>query len=366
VKPLAPSWSWSWVPTSFCLRGTDLFVGTDNFPINDTGAGFRIFDVSDPAAPVGVSSVQGWDDVQDVDADDEHLYGVGTSMSYGYELFIYDVTDLSSPVRLSSLNISLFPWALEVRRDLAYVAAWGSGLVIVDVSDRTAPEIVGSWGAGSKATDVVLSGPYAFVADPDSGLTVVAVVRPDAPTPVARLPLPGSPRYLTLGGDYLIVGGNASPGVSVVDVSDPTAPVAVAQYASGGFSRAAVLDTVVIGITQPTSSLEMLGAGFLGETEVAVDANIPAPFALRAYPNPFGTAATVEFELPRAMAAEVTVFDAAGRAVRALRRGVQASGTNRIEWDGRDDAGRRVASGVYFVRVRAEVGTVSRKLVTLK
>jgi hypothetical protein len=369
--PHAPRFvgSWSggdWVPTSYCVRGTDLFIGTRNWLMDDNGSAFCVIDVSDPVRPRTQSYVYRWDYVRDVTADDQYLYGVGWAQGgTGNELFIYDVSDRSHPVHVSTLLIGAS--GLEVRNDLLYAAAWSSGLLVLDVSDRADPQIVGTWDGGSNVMDVLLDGPYAFVVQPDSGLSVIAVVRPDAPTRVARLSLPGNPNRLSQSGRHLVVSGYSNPALSVVDISDPLAPVAVAEYAADNFSRAAVLDTFIIGTTEPTRSLEILGAGFLRDTEVAVqDAATPAPFALRAYPNPFGTAATIAFDLPRAMEAEVTVFDAAGRAVRVLRRGVQASGTNRIEWDGRDDAGQRVASGVYFVRVRAEVGTVSRKLVILK
>jgi hypothetical protein len=357
----------NWAPTSYHIRGNELFIGTTDFPIDNTGAGFVICDVSNLASPQIITQHQGYDIVVDVSADDRYLYALGYGMNYGNSLSIYDVTDLADPVLVSVLVFPRFMHRLEVRDHVAYVATGEDGLRVVDVSSPASPQVVAIWGQGANVADVVLSGPYAFVLDPDAGLTVLAVVRPDAPTPVAQLTLPGSPRYLTRNGDFLFASGYGSPTLSAVDISDPLAPVEVAQYATAdGMLRVTVLDTLVVGVTPRLNDVEILGAGFLRETEVAVDDATPAPFALRAYPNPFGTAATIEFDLPEAMEAEVTVFDAAGRAVRALRGGVQASGANRIEWDGRDDAGQRVASGVYFVRVRAEVGTVSRKLVILK
>ncbi|MDH3197391.1 MAG: T9SS type A sorting domain-containing protein, partial [Candidatus Krumholzibacteria bacterium] len=349
-----------WAPTSFHIRGTELFIGTNDFVMDGTGAGFVICDISDPASPQILSERIGYDIVVDVSADEQYLYAIGYSMEYGDGLSIYDVTDPASPVFVSVLEFPRWVVRMEVRHDVAYVAAREDGLRVVDVSNPASPEVIAVWGQGSGVADVVLSGPYAFVLDPDSGLTVLSVVRPDTPTPVAQLSLPGSPDYLTQSGDYLFASGYSSPVLSVVGISDPTAPVEVAQYTTDGIRRVTVLDTLVIGVTPGLDDVEILGAGFLRETEVAVHDATPAPLALRAYPNPFGTAATIAFDLPEAMEAEVTVFDAAGRAVRRLEHRGYEFGTNRLEWDGRDDAGRRVASGVYFVRVRAEVGSVSR------
>lgn len=71
------------------------------------------------------------------------------------------------------------------------------------------------------------------------------------------------------------------------------------------------------------------------------------------FPNPFPTDTTFRFDLAYADAAELLVFDAQGRLVRTLFRGKAAAGRNEIVWDGRDEAGRDVASGVYYYRLRA-------------
>jgi flagellar hook assembly protein FlgD len=52
--------------------------------------------------------------------------------------------------------------------------------------------------------------------------------------------------------------------------------------------------------------------------------------------------------------ARLDVYDLAGRHVRALREGFAGPGEQRVVWDGRDDAGRSVATGVYFVRARGQ------------
>lgn len=72
----------------------------------------------------------------------------------------------------------------------------------------------------------------------------------------------------------------------------------------------------------------------------------------RARPNPFDRTTTIAFRLPEDGALELTVHDVAGRAVRRLVTGVRSAGPHEIQWDGRDDAGRALPSGVYFYRIR--------------
>jgi flagellar hook assembly protein FlgD len=61
------------------------------------------------------------------------------------------------------------------------------------------------------------------------------------------------------------------------------------------------------------------------------------------------------------------VYDVTGRHVRTLLRGNVAAGQHTVQWDGRDDRGFSVGSGVYFYRLRAGANSVaSRKMLLLK
>ena len=97
--------------------------------------------------------------------------------------------------------------------------------------------------------------------------------------------------------------------------------------------------------------------------------SLRTPWELKAvWPNPSGGATRVVYRVPHnGDAHEVEVYDAAGRAVRRLFSGTRPVGDYELEWDGRDGSGTRVASGVYFVRIRAAGATqVARKLVLVR
>jgi hypothetical protein len=84
------------------------------------------------------------------------------------------------------------------------------------------------------------------------------------------------------------------------------------------------------------------------------------------HPNPFNPTTTIRFELLTRGAATLRIFDARGRAVRTLFSGVADAGTTVLTWNGRDDDGRVVSSGVYFYRLETTSGALSRKMVLLK
>ena len=87
----------------------------------------------------------------------------------------------------------------------------------------------------------------------------------------------------------------------------------------------------------------------------APDGGTPAAYALRgAAPNPFNPSTTLSYDVPAGGGdVRLDVLDARGRLVRTLVAERRAEGRHEAAWNGRDDAGRRLPSGVYFARLRA-------------
>ena len=82
---------------------------------------------------------------------------------------------------------------------------------------------------------------------------------------------------------------------------------------------------------------------------------LPADFALHpAYPNPFNAEVALSFDLPKATAVALVLYDALGQPVRHIVDGPLAAGRYQFGWDGRDRRGRAVASGIYFYRLVAD------------
>jgi Domain of unknown function (DUF1929)/FlgD Ig-like domain/Galactose oxidase, central domain len=90
----------------------------------------------------------------------------------------------------------------------------------------------------------------------------------------------------------------------------------------------------------------------------------PAVFALsQNEPNPFGEGTLIRFALPVKSQVKLEVFDVHGRRVKTLASGEWAAGHHALEWNGRDDHGRRVGAGVYLYRMEAGSFRKSRKVV---
>jgi hypothetical protein len=92
----------------------------------------------------------------------------------------------------------------------------------------------------------------------------------------------------------------------------------------------------------------------------------PTAFALHpAYPNPFNPNTNLSFTLPNAIAYSMNIYNVAGQLVRSYE-GMGNVGLNVITWDGRDNAGNEVSSGVYFYKLSAGSFTATNKMVMMK
>ncbi|MCC6652306.1 MAG: carbohydrate-binding protein [Candidatus Eisenbacteria bacterium] len=113
-------------------------------------------------------------------------------------------------------------------------------------------------------------------------------------------------------------------------------------------------------------SLNYIDVEFVSPAGVA-DGVTPRAFGLsRSYPNPSNARTSIEYVLPAEGPVRLAVYDACGRQVRVLADRRMQAGTHMAAWDGRDDGGKRLASGVYFVRFEAAGMAQVGKLVLFK
>jgi len=92
----------------------------------------------------------------------------------------------------------------------------------------------------------------------------------------------------------------------------------------------------------------------------------PLGLTLEVAPNPFNPMTTLRYEIPRAGDVSIRIYDAAGRLVRSLVSGYRAAGRYQESWDGRNDAGRLLGSGVYFCRMESNGAAKVQKLLLMR
>lgn len=84
------------------------------------------------------------------------------------------------------------------------------------------------------------------------------------------------------------------------------------------------------------------------------------------YPNPFNPSTTIEYNLPEAGDVEIRIFNMNGQLVRSFSANDLSAGINKIVWDGKNEMGATVASGLYVCKVKFENLVVSKKMILIR
>ena len=96
-------------------------------------------------------------------------------------------------------------------------------------------------------------------------------------------------------------------------------------------------------------------------------AGIPTSYALsQNYPNPFNPTTTINFALPEANNVVLTIYNALGQEVRTLKTDYLNAGNYSVTWDGLDNAGNMITSGIYIYTMTAGDQHFSKKMLMLK
>jgi predicted secreted protein len=83
-------------------------------------------------------------------------------------------------------------------------------------------------------------------------------------------------------------------------------------------------------------------------------------------PNPFTDRMMVKYELPKSCNVHINVYNMLGQAVRELLNERKDKGVHTVTWDGSDNSGIKLSSGIYFLKVEAEENKASRKLILIR
>ena len=146
----------------------------------------------------------------------------------------------------------------------------------------------------------------------------------------------------------------------VVDIPldlSASAPLAIIQF-NGNFGGTFYVDDIHLVAVAPS-----IGTAVLEEHSTS----LPSSFALaQNYPNPFNSGTVIRFDLPQSQLVDLSLYNLAGQKVAAMVNGMRRAGTHTVRWDGRDDEGRALASGLYLYRLQAGGQVETRKLLMLR
>lgn len=387
---------------------------------NPPYAGVSIIDVTDPGNPFEVANlntVPGFD----VKVWQHYLYTVNGSLGTGG---IVDISDPAQPEVVGSFSSSHNIFIAD--NGFMYLE-FPNGVRIYDLNpDPTNPELV--WNGGSEGHDATVIGDRLYDFHGNSGTNIYDVSVPASPVLLGSITDPAivyhHSGWPSEDGRYLFINdelaGHPTPDITAWDISDvdnprkvgqfadPTATVhnlyIIGQYAFVSYYRAGfrvldISDPTQIKIaaefaTSPGLPREGFGGAFgvypfspSGSiyvsdeqeglfifsfsdfpTDVESEPEMsPKTYALlQNHPNPFNPTTSISYTIPNSIEVKLVVFNALGQAVRTLVDEVQPAGNHRTVWNGRDDNGRIVPSGLYFYQIRAGEFVESKRMLLLK
>jgi hypothetical protein len=319
---------------------------------------FRIFDISNPLAPIQLGRVGRYSCVQTMAFAPNRVYvGYAGPDSSGGR--VIDVSNPASPTDRAGFPVA-DPSCFVVRDSLLF-AGTGEGLFIYSITGDWAPIEIGRTLDGWSVSGVALIGNHAYICANGSLLYIVDISTPENPVVLANLPLLHAENIEAI--DHQIFIDTQDRGIRIFDATEPTAPVEIGYYSSPDFIDYYTRDfllrdsLIYVGEGSQLGIYRWLGTSSASQPHVAR----PLELSLSVYPNPFNPTTMIAFSLPRTERITLTVYDVTGREVQVLEDGVQNAGDYRITFDGSG-----LSSGIYFARLDAGSFSQTQKLMLLK
>jgi hypothetical protein len=103
-----------------------------------------------------------------------------------------------------------------------------------------------------------------------------------------------------------------------------------------------------------------------GDLELSSKEDVPTKYGIENHPNPFNPSTEIKYELPQLDEVRIVIYNVLGQEVRTLVNGKQEAGRYTVQWNGDNEQGNKVPSGMYFLRMKAGKFIANRKLLLLK
>ncbi|MCH8295096.1 hypothetical protein IH992_28770 [Candidatus Poribacteria bacterium] len=330
-------------------------------------------------------------------------------------LVIVDLRDANRPRLVSRIDTPQPAWGLEIDGGYAYIGA--GELIVLDIRVPDNSRIVARREMPGSAYRISIADGRAYVAALDGGMQIFDITNPENPRAIGEYATKGNAINMTIEGNRAYV-LDSLVGVQIVDITDVLRPVLVAEYETDVLPIDAqihgthlyLLDQESVQIVDTRdfklvsrfdelrfpSGLQVIGdAVYVTDLyelrifkinehlfELSVDhptvfgkpvggsktAIVPYTNQLEQnFPNPFNPETWMPYEIAEDASVTIQIYAPRGSLIRRLDVGLRHAGryatrTRAAYWDGRNDSGESVSSGVYFYRIDAGGYTATRKM----
>jgi hypothetical protein len=333
-------------PLNFATSG--IFAGIAG------SAGFHLIDISDPSSFIETAFFDTHESTVAVAMADQYAY-----VQDALKLTVLDVLDPENPIEVGSIE-GYGPDDMALRGDYAYIA--DAGLRIIDVSEPAAlVELSWLW-TGRLTEEVELEGDFAYLHD--GANRIVDISDPNDPFEVFNDSSDQWMPRMHPSDNYVYLTPNDTE-LSVYYATDPTAMIEVASYNSEN-------NISIIGVIGDEVYLNDGGSIRIIRNDHVVGVkedlhNGPTEYTLNQnYPNPFNPTTTISYDLSEQSTVSLKVYDIRGQEVISLQEAERLPGSYEVQWNGLDQSGNPVRTGVYFCLLQAGVFSQTIKMVYLR
>ena len=302
--------------------------------------------------------------ITSIDRKDNYIYIAASSDG----IMIIDISDPDNPEHILNFNIDSWIKNLTIKDDYLYFVNI-NGLCIYDISNPLYPIEVGYWDSNNRAEAFALQGDYAYVADYDGGLKVIDLSDPTNPTLTNTLILNYSSKLTIqpiIRNNKLIVSDKDWNEIFVYDLTDPVNPLYQSSYKWNKYTNDMEIFDNYLFCANGIGPYYNYGLSILDFSEFTTETleneiqNISSN--LSNYPNPFNPTTTISFSVTQ-MSSFVTleIYNIKGQKVKQLVSDQLSSGQHAIVWNGDDESGKPVGSGVYLYKLNVNSKTEAVK-----
>jgi hypothetical protein len=344
----------------------DLHYENGHLYVADLTDGLRIVSVAD----LGNPAVVGYFDTQ------SYVWGLTVADSHaflacgGNGLIVVSVETPSAPVEVGRCPISGYVTSVDIQDSLLAVADNVGVMRLLSVKDPANPREIGSCASPGTPWGIAIFDQEVFVAAGGAGLRVMSVTDPHDPLEVGFSDTPGYARNVMIEWPYAYLASGAS-GLRIISIADTSALVELGFYDSDGYTWDVASSDSLLYVADGDGGMLILELTQPVSVDGPGDTGAPAPRALslaQNYPNPFNPVTTIGFTVPGQNETRVVllIHNIRGRLVRILIDEALSPGERTVVWDGRNERGEKVPSGVYLYTLRSGGSVVSRKMTVIE
>ncbi len=310
---------------------------------------------------------------------EEHLntQGIGRKENYiyigcsGEGIMVVDISDPFKPNQVLQYDIQGFIRDLTVQGDYLYYVSI-SGFYVFDISDPLQLNQVAYWESQNRAEQLALYGNYAYIVDYDGGIKIFDLSDLTNFIPINTIALNNTSKIdidPIIRENKLIISDKHWNELMVFDLTDPTNPIMCSDCKWNKYTLDMELFGDYLYCINEEDLWDLHGLSVL-DFSAFDPVSVEEPFIpntiniisdLQNYPNPFNPSTTIDFSIQHDSKIELSVYNIKGQKIKTLMNNAFTKGNHSVIWDGDNDFGESVSSGVYFYKLNVNGKTEAVK-----